>query len=159
MTWPSCASSSITAAAAPPPTTCKLSSNVHGSSIGRFLYSSIMWKAETLSLKCFCTNLCKHPHLFTFFFLIIKSLIIFRSYICACRYLNAIQTMCPHILRYLATAVIINRSRRNALKDLVKVIQQEAYTYRYNILLSETWRLLSFWDIFHLCYAPLRVLQ
>ncbi|KOB74015.1 Eukaryotic translation initiation factor 3 subunit E, partial [Operophtera brumata] len=46
-------------------------------------------------------------------------------------YLNAIQTMCPHILRYLATAVIINRSRRNALKDLVKVIQQEAYTYRY----------------------------
>jgi len=38
--------------------------------------------------------------------------------------------MCPHILRYLATAVIINRSRRNALKDLVKVIQQESYTYR-----------------------------
>lgn len=45
-------------------------------------------------------------------------------------YLNAIQTMCPHILRYLATAVIINRSRRSALKDLVKVIQQESYTYR-----------------------------
>jgi len=39
-------------------------------------------------------------------------------------YLNAIQTMCPHILRYLATAVIINRSRRAAMKDLVKVIQQ-----------------------------------
>lgn len=32
--------------------------------------------------------------------------------------------MCPHILRYLATAVIINRTRRTALKDLVKVIQQ-----------------------------------
>ncbi|XP_055386429.1 eukaryotic translation initiation factor 3 subunit E [Condylostylus longicornis] len=45
-------------------------------------------------------------------------------------YLNAIQTMCPHILRYLATAVIINRARRNALKDLIKVIQQESYTYR-----------------------------
>ncbi|XP_055913305.1 eukaryotic translation initiation factor 3 subunit E [Eupeodes corollae] len=45
-------------------------------------------------------------------------------------YLNAIQTMCPHILRYLATAVIINRTRRNALKDLIKVIQQESYTYR-----------------------------
>lgn len=45
-------------------------------------------------------------------------------------YLNAIQTMCPHIMRYLATAVIINRSRRNALKDLIKVIQQESYTYR-----------------------------
>jgi len=39
-------------------------------------------------------------------------------------YLNAIQTMCPHILRYLATAVVINRQRRTALKDLVKVIQQ-----------------------------------
>lgn len=45
-------------------------------------------------------------------------------------YLNAIQTMCPHILRYLATAIIINRTWRCALKDLIKVIQQEAYTYR-----------------------------
>ncbi|XP_039284216.1 eukaryotic translation initiation factor 3 subunit E-like [Nilaparvata lugens] len=45
-------------------------------------------------------------------------------------YLNAIQTMCPHILRYLAAAVIINRSRRPALKDLVKVIQQESYAYK-----------------------------
>lgn len=45
-------------------------------------------------------------------------------------YLNAIQTMCPHVLRYLATAVIINKARRNALKDLIKVIQQESYTYR-----------------------------
>ena len=40
-------------------------------------------------------------------------------------YLNAIQTMCPHILRYLTTAVITNKSRRRSvLKDLVKVIQQ-----------------------------------
>lgn len=38
--------------------------------------------------------------------------------------------MCPHILRYLATAVVINRQRRTALKDLVKVIQQESYTYK-----------------------------
>lgn len=45
-------------------------------------------------------------------------------------YLNAIQTKCPHILRYLATAVIINRQRRSALKDLIKVIQQESYTYK-----------------------------
>ncbi|XP_043481529.1 eukaryotic translation initiation factor 3 subunit E isoform X2 [Leptopilina heterotoma] len=45
-------------------------------------------------------------------------------------YLNAIQTTCPHILRYLAAAVIVNRLRRNTLKDLVKVIQQESYTYR-----------------------------
>lgn len=46
-------------------------------------------------------------------------------------YLNAIQTMCPHILRYLATAVIINRSRRAAMKDLVKVIQQVSYLFYY----------------------------
>jgi len=46
------------------------------------------------------------------------------------RYLNAIQTTCPHILRYLTTAVITSKRKRNVLKDLVKVIQQEAYTYR-----------------------------
>uniref|UniRef100_A0A0V0G6R7 Eukaryotic translation initiation factor 3 subunit E n=1 Tax=Triatoma dimidiata TaxID=72491 RepID=A0A0V0G6R7_TRIDM len=45
-------------------------------------------------------------------------------------YLNAIQTMCPHILRYLAAAVILNKQRRSALRDVVKVIQQESYTYR-----------------------------
>merc|ERR1712071_691176 len=45
-------------------------------------------------------------------------------------YLNAIETMCPHILRYLTTAVIINKqNRRTMLKDLVKVIQQESYAY------------------------------
>jgi len=46
------------------------------------------------------------------------------------RYINAIQTACPHIIRYLTTAVITNKRRRNVLKDLVKVIQQEGYTYR-----------------------------
>ncbi|XP_038126678.1 eukaryotic translation initiation factor 3 subunit E-B [Cyprinodon tularosa] len=49
------------------------------------------------------------------------------------QYLNAIQTMCPHMLRYLTTAVITNkdaRKRRQVLKDLVKVIQQESYTYK-----------------------------
>lgn len=40
------------------------------------------------------------------------------------RYLNAIQTMCPHILRYLTTAVVMNKKRRTAMKDLVKIIQQ-----------------------------------
>ncbi|KAL8603517.1 Eukaryotic translation initiation factor 3 subunit E [Nucella lapillus] len=46
-------------------------------------------------------------------------------------YLNAIQTMCPHILRYLTTAVITNKGRRQkVLKDLVKIIQQESYTYK-----------------------------
>lgn len=46
------------------------------------------------------------------------------------QYANAIQTVCPHILRYLTTAVITNKRRRNVLKDLVKIIQQESYTYR-----------------------------
>merc|ERR1719420_1483787 len=47
------------------------------------------------------------------------------------QYLNAIQTTCPWILRYLSAAVITNKnSRRNVMKDLVKVIQEESYTYR-----------------------------
>jgi len=46
------------------------------------------------------------------------------------RYLNTIQTSCPHILRYLTAAVITNKRKRSSLKDLVKVIQQESYTYR-----------------------------
>merc|ERR1719447_1525943 len=46
------------------------------------------------------------------------------------QYLNTIQTMCPHILRYLTTAVITNKRRKNVIKDLVKVIQQESYTYK-----------------------------
>merc|ERR1712136_698629 len=46
------------------------------------------------------------------------------------QYLNTIQTICPHILRYLTTAVITNKRRKNVIKDLVKVIQQESYTYK-----------------------------
>merc|ERR1719445_2889404 len=46
-------------------------------------------------------------------------------------YLNAIQTTCPWILRYLTTSVIINKSiRRNVMKDLIKVIQEESYPYQ-----------------------------
>ena len=37
------------------------------------------------------------------------------------RYLNTIQTVAPHLLRYLAVAVIINKRRRNVLKDLIRV--------------------------------------
>jgi translation initiation factor 3 subunit E len=51
-------------------------------------------------------------------------------------FINTIQTACPWILRYLAAAVITNRNRsRNSssyqkqLKDLVRVIRQEAYEY------------------------------
>ena len=46
------------------------------------------------------------------------------------KYLNAIQTNCPWILRYLAVAVICHKRRRNLLKDMVKVIRQERYTYQ-----------------------------
>jgi len=45
------------------------------------------------------------------------------------RYLNVIQTTCPHILRYLTIAVITNKKRRSALKDLAKIIEQEIYEY------------------------------
>ena len=43
--------------------------------------------------------------------------------------MNAIQTNAHHLLRYLAAAVVINKRRRNMLKDLIRVIQQESYTY------------------------------
>eukprot|EP00095_Tigriopus_kingsejongensis_P006370 maker-scaffold42_size484952-snap-gene-3.29 protein:Tk06370 transcript:maker-scaffold42_size484952-snap-gene-3.29-mRNA-1 annotation:"eukaryotic translation initiation factor 3 subunit e" len=48
------------------------------------------------------------------------------------QYLNAIQTTCPWILRYLSTAVIISKGTRrgDVMKDLVKVIQEESYTYQ-----------------------------
>lgn len=45
-------------------------------------------------------------------------------------YLNAIQTTCPHILRYLTAAVVISKRRQVILKDLVKVIRQESYAYK-----------------------------
>lgn len=46
------------------------------------------------------------------------------------KFLNAIQCNAPHLLRYLSIAVIINQRRRPVLKDLIRVIQQEKYTYR-----------------------------
>lgn len=39
--------------------------------------------------------------------------------------LNTIQTNCPHILRYLAVAAIINKRRKNILKDVVRLLTQE----------------------------------
>jgi len=47
-------------------------------------------------------------------------------------YANTIQTVCPHLLRYLTAAVIAQsqtQKRRDVLKMLVKVIQQESYAY------------------------------
>ncbi|KAK6149117.1 hypothetical protein DH2020_016642 [Rehmannia glutinosa] len=45
------------------------------------------------------------------------------------KYLNAIQTNAPHLLRYLATAFIVNKRRRPQFKEFIKVIQQEQYSY------------------------------
>lgn len=44
-------------------------------------------------------------------------------------YMNAIQSNAQHLLRYLSVAVVINKRKRNVLKELIKVIQQEAYEY------------------------------
>ncbi|KAJ6967999.1 eukaryotic translation initiation factor 3 subunit E [Populus alba] len=46
------------------------------------------------------------------------------------KYLNAIQTNAPHLLRYLATAFIVNKRRRPQFKDFIKVIQQEQHSYK-----------------------------
>ncbi|KAL7138428.1 hypothetical protein ABFS83_10G163100 [Erythranthe nasuta] len=45
------------------------------------------------------------------------------------KYLNAIQTNAPHLLRYLATAFIVNKRRRPQFKEFLKVIQQEQYSF------------------------------
>ncbi|EJW72123.1 hypothetical protein WUBG_16968, partial [Wuchereria bancrofti] len=38
-------------------------------------------------------------------------------------YLNTIQIACPHLLRYLAVAVVTSKTKqKNSLKDLIKVI-------------------------------------
>ncbi|MFS7964756.1 putative proteasome component (PCI) domain, eukaryotic translation initiation factor 3 subunit E [Helianthus anomalus] len=44
-------------------------------------------------------------------------------------YLNAIQTNAPHLLRYLATAFIVNKKRRPQFKEFIKVIQQEQHSF------------------------------
>ncbi|KAJ9084719.1 eukaryotic translation initiation factor 3 subunit E [Entomophthora muscae] len=45
------------------------------------------------------------------------------------QYINTIQTSCPWILRYVAAAAVISRRRKNVLKDLIKVIQEESHAY------------------------------
>lgn len=52
-------------------------------------------------------------------------------------YLNTIQTSCPWILRYLATAAVLSRKAsgttstrvRHAMKEIVRVVQTEEYQY------------------------------
>ncbi|XP_056158453.1 eukaryotic translation initiation factor 3 subunit E [Syzygium oleosum] len=46
------------------------------------------------------------------------------------KYLNAIQTNAPHLLRYLATAFIVNKRRRPQFKDFIRVVQQEQYSFK-----------------------------
>jgi len=46
-------------------------------------------------------------------------------------YLNTIQILCPHLLRYLAVAVVTNKNKqKNSLKDLIKVIEIERHNYQ-----------------------------
>lgn len=54
-------------------------------------------------------------------------MVIFKNF---SRYLNAIQTNAPHLLRYLATAFIVNKRRRPQFKDFIKVIQQEQHSFK-----------------------------
>lgn len=70
-----------------------------------------------------------HWSLFVFFNHAKGRDLIIELFLGQAQYLNTIQTICPHILRYLTCAVITNKQKRNALRDLVKVIQQESYTY------------------------------
>uniref|UniRef100_A0A915PWB3 Eukaryotic translation initiation factor 3 subunit E n=1 Tax=Setaria digitata TaxID=48799 RepID=A0A915PWB3_9BILA len=45
-------------------------------------------------------------------------------------YLNTIQVACPHLLRYLAVAVVTSKTKqKNSLKDLIKVIDIERHNY------------------------------
>jgi translation initiation factor 3 subunit E len=46
-------------------------------------------------------------------------------------YLNTIQILCPHLLRYLAVAVVTSKTKqKNSLKDLIKVIDVERHNYQ-----------------------------
>jgi len=45
-------------------------------------------------------------------------------------YLNALQTLAPHLLRYFAVSVLANRDRRSAMKELIRTLKQETYQYR-----------------------------
>lgn len=66
--------------------------------------------------------------------------------------------MCPHILRYLTTAVITNkdvRKRRQVLKDLVKVIQQvrteiSSSFCSFSLKLYNFILMCLFWDDLHI---------
>ncbi len=58
------------------------------------------------------------------------------------RYLNAVQTTSQHLLRYLAAAVVVNKRRRNVMKDLVKVLQQ-VIAMRGRLQVNGAWGICS----------------
>lgn len=45
------------------------------------------------------------------------------------RYLNALQTACPHLLRYLSVALVLTRRKRNLLRELTRLCVQETPNY------------------------------
>ncbi|OMH81765.1 Eukaryotic translation initiation factor 3 subunit E [Zancudomyces culisetae] len=45
------------------------------------------------------------------------------------QYSNTIMNACPWLIRYLIAAVIINRRRRNLIKDVVKIVANCSYMY------------------------------
>ncbi|CAL8083930.1 unnamed protein product [Calicophoron daubneyi] len=47
-------------------------------------------------------------------------------------HLNAIQTLAPHLIRYLTVCVITcsDKKKKNLIRELVSLIQQESYSYR-----------------------------
>lgn len=44
-------------------------------------------------------------------------------------FVSAITVNAQHLLRYLAAAVVVNKRRRNVLKELIRLIQTESYEY------------------------------
>ena len=44
-------------------------------------------------------------------------------------YMNAIQTNCPWMLRYLAVAVVINKRAHYCIRDLLRILKEERYAY------------------------------
>ena len=70
-------------------------------------------------------KLCSLLHLFCFSG---RELII-EMFLYQQPYLNAVQTMCPHVLRYLATAVVINKNSRRAAMKVIGKLEFFIYSF------------------------------
>ena len=68
--------------------------------------------------------------------------VIFLLFLFVCSYLNAIQTLCPHILRYLVVAILTNRRRRHVIKDVIEIIKQ--VDFFLPSFLSSVWGFVCF---------------